>query len=191
MKHARVFVDGELVFDNVVEKGCGNQVFDYGHNIDLIEIEPSPRSPKPTSPASVSPPPVKSDQSQSAISHHNVPKSTSPVSYSRRDEETIDRNSQKSHSPVRKSEDKGSKPKPAKRIIPDSPSQARPSSSDRKSGRPLPSLPLRSETRTMNHSDKSFPKPVISERTSLDEDQNKGQLSFKSTYSDCVVQTFH
>ena len=31
----KVYIDGSLVFDDDIEKGCGNQVFDYGQTIPL------------------------------------------------------------------------------------------------------------------------------------------------------------
>ncbi|KAK1162836.1 hypothetical protein AOXY_G17805 [Acipenser oxyrinchus oxyrinchus] len=34
-KHVRVYLDGILMFDGELEKGCGNQVFDYSTTIDL------------------------------------------------------------------------------------------------------------------------------------------------------------
>ena len=35
MRRMRVSVDGHVVFDDELEKGCGNQVFDYGKSIKL------------------------------------------------------------------------------------------------------------------------------------------------------------
>lgn len=34
-RHIRVFVGGELMYDGHLEKGCGNQVFDYSQVVDL------------------------------------------------------------------------------------------------------------------------------------------------------------
>ncbi|XP_067672341.1 katanin-interacting protein-like isoform X2 [Haliotis asinina] len=34
-RHTRIFVGGELVFDGDIDKGCGNQAFDYSKVIDL------------------------------------------------------------------------------------------------------------------------------------------------------------
>ena len=41
-----VLLDGEVVFDGELEKGCGNQVFDYSHNIQLMDLD-VPSDPAP------------------------------------------------------------------------------------------------------------------------------------------------
>lgn len=61
MKDVRVFVGTELVFNGPVEKGCGNQVFDYSHVIPLQPqgalkngSNPEVQVEKPESPEAVS-----------------------------------------------------------------------------------------------------------------------------------------
>ncbi|XP_052071709.1 katanin-interacting protein-like [Mytilus californianus] len=191
VKHARIFIGGELVFDGVVEKGCGNQVFDYGFIINLNEMEdqPSPRSPKPSSPAHVSPtPPSRPTDvySEPKVQHRPLPKPPSPARQSRTEKsvkasnEVSQRKVRKSTSPVGQSRNEDvimTKPKPVKRNISNSPSPARPVSgssnssneSNQKPSRPLPQV--RSETRTMNHSDRRLPKPVVSDRQGSDTEE--------------------
>ena len=222
VKHARIFVGGELVFDGDVDKGCGNQVFDYGFIINLNDMESqlSPRSPKPTSPARVSPPPkptsparvspppkptsparVSPSQSkptdllsEQKMSPLNVPKpkSTARQSRTERNAKLSSQSKVSQHnvkkSPVRspvlqsRSDEASSKPKLFKRNISKSPSPARPASGSsnssielvQKSSKP----PVRSETRTMDHSDRTLPKPNVSDRHSPDsEEMHKGQYT--------------
>ena len=218
---------GELVFDGDVDKGCGNQVFDYGFIIGLndVESQPSPRSPKPTSPARVSPlpkpasparvsslpkptsparvSPARVSPSQSKptdllseqkLSPRNVPKprSTARQSRTERNAKLSSQSKVSQHnvhkSPVQspilqsQSDEVSSKPKLFKRNISKSPSPARPASGSsnssiefvQKSSKP----PVRSETRTMNHSDRTLPKPTVSDRHSPDsEEMHKGQYT--------------
>ena len=203
VKHARIFVGGELVFDGDVDKGCGNQVFDYGFIIGLndVESQPSPRSPKPTSPARVSPARVSPSQSkptdllsEQKLSPRNVPKprSTARQSRTERNAKLSSQSKVSQHnvhkSPVQspilqsQSDEVSSKPKLFKRNISKSPSPARPASGSsnssiefvQKSSKP----PVRSETRTMNHSDRTLPKPTVSDRHSPDsEEMHKGQYT--------------
>jgi hypothetical protein len=234
VKHARIFVGGELVFDGDVDKGCGNQVFDYGFIIGLndVESQPSPRSPKPTSPARVSPlpkpasparvsslpkptsparvsPPPKPTSparvspsqskptdllSEQKLSSRNVPKprSTARQSRTERNAKLSSQSKVSQHnvhkSPVQspilqsQSDEVSSKPKLFKRNISKSPSPARPASGSsnssiefvQKSSKP----PVRSETRTMNHSDRTLPKPTVSDRHSPgSEEMHKGQYT--------------
>ncbi|TRY89704.1 hypothetical protein DNTS_033846, partial [Danionella cerebrum] len=51
-RHIRLYVNSSLVFEGQLEKGCGNQVFDYSNTIHLQE----PRFPECTSPISSEPP---------------------------------------------------------------------------------------------------------------------------------------
>ncbi|CAG2250434.1 CTPS [Mytilus edulis] len=128
VKHARIFIGGELVFDGVIEKGCGNQVFDYGFIINLNEMDdqPSPRSPKPSSPAHVSPtPPSRPTDvySEPKVQHRPLPKPPSPARQSRTEKlvkastEMSQQKVSKSPSPVGKSRNEDvimTKPKPVK-----------------------------------------------------------------------------
>ncbi|KAM8934183.1 katanin-interacting protein [Pelodytes ibericus] len=34
-KHVKIYKDGILAFDGIIDKGCGNQIFDYSNTIDL------------------------------------------------------------------------------------------------------------------------------------------------------------
>ncbi|XDV47960.1 hypothetical protein PO909_017495 [Leuciscus waleckii] len=49
-RHVRLYVNSTLVFEGELEKGCGNQVFDYNNSIELQE----PQLPECTSPSPVS-----------------------------------------------------------------------------------------------------------------------------------------
>uniref|UniRef100_A0A671RBY8 Katanin interacting protein n=1 Tax=Sinocyclocheilus anshuiensis TaxID=1608454 RepID=A0A671RBY8_9TELE len=49
-RHIRLYVNSTLVFEGHLEKGCGNQVFDYSNSIELQE----PHLPECTSPSPVS-----------------------------------------------------------------------------------------------------------------------------------------
>lgn len=49
-RHVRLYVNSTLVFEGELEKGCGNQVFDYNNSIELQE----PHLPECTSPSPVS-----------------------------------------------------------------------------------------------------------------------------------------
>ncbi|KAK2870458.1 hypothetical protein Q8A67_024850 [Cirrhinus molitorella] len=49
-RHVRLYVNSTLVFEGQLEKGCGNQVFDYSSSIELQE----PHFPECTSPSPVS-----------------------------------------------------------------------------------------------------------------------------------------
>ncbi|KAL0156194.1 hypothetical protein M9458_047440, partial [Cirrhinus mrigala] len=49
-RHVRLYVNSTLVFEGELEKGCGNQVFDYSNSIELQE----PHLPECTSPSPVS-----------------------------------------------------------------------------------------------------------------------------------------
>uniref|UniRef100_A0A8C2A4W0 Si:dkey-161j23.6 n=1 Tax=Cyprinus carpio TaxID=7962 RepID=A0A8C2A4W0_CYPCA len=49
-RHVRLYVNSTLVFEGQLEKGCGNQVFDYSSSIELQE----PHLPECTSPSPVS-----------------------------------------------------------------------------------------------------------------------------------------
>lgn len=49
-RHVRLYVNSTLVFEGQLEKGCGNQVFDYNNSIELQE----PHLPECTSPSPVS-----------------------------------------------------------------------------------------------------------------------------------------
>uniref|UniRef100_A0A4W4HQL2 KATNIP domain-containing protein n=1 Tax=Electrophorus electricus TaxID=8005 RepID=A0A4W4HQL2_ELEEL len=49
-REVRVYVNSTLVFEGQLQKGCGNQVFDYSTTIDLQEVHlPECSSPKPSS----------------------------------------------------------------------------------------------------------------------------------------------
>ncbi|CAJ0917156.1 unnamed protein product [Ranitomeya imitator] len=48
-KHVKVYKDETLVFDGILEKGCGNQVFDYCNTIDLLNGEMKTAIPPPLS----------------------------------------------------------------------------------------------------------------------------------------------
>ncbi|XP_052452577.1 katanin-interacting protein [Carassius gibelio] len=50
VRHVRLYVNSTLVFEGELEKGCGNQVFDYSSSIELQE----PHLPECTSPSPVS-----------------------------------------------------------------------------------------------------------------------------------------
>lgn len=40
-RHIKLYLNSTLVFEGELEKGCGNQVFDYSTNIDLKDFQPS------------------------------------------------------------------------------------------------------------------------------------------------------
>uniref|UniRef100_A0A673G2I0 KATNIP domain-containing protein n=1 Tax=Sinocyclocheilus rhinocerous TaxID=307959 RepID=A0A673G2I0_9TELE len=60
-RHVRLYVNSTLVFEGQLEKGCGNQVFDYSSSIELQE----PHLPECTSPS-----PVSSEHSLQDCSPH-------------------------------------------------------------------------------------------------------------------------
>uniref|UniRef100_A0A8C1GUB8 KATNIP domain-containing protein n=1 Tax=Cyprinus carpio TaxID=7962 RepID=A0A8C1GUB8_CYPCA len=61
-RHVRLYVNSTLVFEGQLEKGCGNQVFDYSSSIELQE----PHLPECTSPS-----PVSSGHSLQDLSSHD------------------------------------------------------------------------------------------------------------------------
>ncbi|XP_043082041.1 LOW QUALITY PROTEIN: katanin-interacting protein [Puntigrus tetrazona] len=62
VRHVRLYVNSTLVFEGQLEKGCGNQVFDYSNSIELQE----PHLPDCTSPS-----PVSSGHSLRDLSPHD------------------------------------------------------------------------------------------------------------------------
>ena len=136
----------------------------------------------------MSPPPPKSKNitSEPTVAHQKPLKLMSPVEQVssekpvRSEPKVSQRKIHNSPSPVSqsRSDDVSSKPKISQRNFSNSPSPARPASgssnssneSNQKPTRPLPQV--RSETRTMNHSDRKLPKPVVSPDT---EEVHKGQ----------------
>ncbi|XP_066432236.1 katanin-interacting protein isoform X2 [Eleutherodactylus coqui] len=49
-KHVKIYKNETLVFNGILEKGCGNQVFDYGNTIDLRSGQMKSATPPPLSP---------------------------------------------------------------------------------------------------------------------------------------------
>ena len=49
----KIYVDGEVIFDGELEKGCGNQVFDYGMVIPVSRPETAPRASSPSADSGV------------------------------------------------------------------------------------------------------------------------------------------
>ena len=39
VRHAIITIGDQTVFDGEIDKGCGNQVFDYGKTINLIDVD--------------------------------------------------------------------------------------------------------------------------------------------------------
>ncbi|KAM3916588.1 katanin-interacting protein isoform 1-T1 [Leptodactylus fuscus] len=50
-KHVKIYKNETLVFDGILEKGCGNQVFDYSNTIDLLNGQMKTATPPPVSPS--------------------------------------------------------------------------------------------------------------------------------------------
>lgn len=48
-RHVRLYLNSTLVFEGELERGCGNQVFDYSTAIDLQALAQDPVSPSPAS----------------------------------------------------------------------------------------------------------------------------------------------
>ncbi|XP_064178298.1 katanin-interacting protein isoform X3 [Anguilla rostrata] len=48
-RHVRLYLNSTLVFEGELERGCGNQVFDYSTTIDLQALAQEPVSPSPAS----------------------------------------------------------------------------------------------------------------------------------------------
>lgn len=74
-RDVRVYVNSTLVFDGQLDKGCGNQVFDYSTTINLEELHlPECLSPSPDrfSPRECDDQPQNPRQSQSGSSSFNV-----------------------------------------------------------------------------------------------------------------------
>lgn len=159
VKHARIFVGGILVFDGNIEKGCGNQVFDYGFVIPLKDIgdKVSPRDPA-NSPSPISLSPVihtRSPTSDKSASQRKSQSNLTPTPSPSTDnahrnpfEQAFSRSSQSkppSHSPT-----------PSPRVPP---------LDLRQNGGPSPSSGdrpvVRSETRTMNHSERDIQRPTV------------------------------
>nr|XP_034314743.1 protein KIAA0556 isoform X5 [Crassostrea gigas] len=159
VKHARIFVGGILVFDGNIEKGCGNQVFDYGFVIPLKDIgdKVSPRDPA-NSPSPISLSPVihtRSPTSDKSASQRKSQSNLTPTPSPSTDnahrnpfEQAFSRSSQSkppSHSPT-----------PSPRVPP---------LDLRQNGGPSPSSGerpvIRSETRTMNHSERDIQRPMV------------------------------
>jgi hypothetical protein len=141
-------VGGILVFDGNVEKGCGNQVFDYDFVITLKDNgdKISPRDPG-NSPSPISLSPVIHTRSptsdKSRKSHHTPTPSPSGDNAQRNPfEQAFTRSSQPCVQP----------PTPSYRVPPLDLRQNEPSED-----RPV----VRSETRTMNHSEKDIQRPVV------------------------------
>ncbi|XP_073398867.1 katanin-interacting protein isoform X2 [Dendrobates tinctorius] len=65
-KHVKVYKDETLVFDGILEKGCGNQVFDYCNTIDLLNGEMKTAIPPPLSTQ-------KEEREECAISRNENP----------------------------------------------------------------------------------------------------------------------
>lgn len=71
-RDVRLYVNSALVFDGPLDKGCGNQVFDYGTTIDLEELHfPECTSPSPACFSSHHP----DDLSQDLSPDHSKPSS--------------------------------------------------------------------------------------------------------------------
>ncbi|XP_044160774.1 katanin-interacting protein isoform X1 [Bufo gargarizans] len=49
-KHVKIYKNETLVFDGILEKGCGNQVFDYSNTIDLLNGQMKTATPSLLSP---------------------------------------------------------------------------------------------------------------------------------------------
>ncbi|XP_069839756.1 katanin-interacting protein isoform X2 [Dendropsophus ebraccatus] len=50
VKHVKIYKNETLVFDGILEKGCGNPVFDYSNTIDLLRGQMKTATPPPLSP---------------------------------------------------------------------------------------------------------------------------------------------
>ncbi|XP_056018588.1 protein KATNIP homolog isoform X4 [Ostrea edulis] len=152
VKHARIFVGGILVFDGNIEKGCGNQVFDYDFVITLKDSgdKISPRDPG-NSPSPISLSPVihtrspTSDKTSSQRKSHHTPTPSPSTDNAQRNpfEQAFTRSSHPNVQPLT----------PSYRVPPLDLKQNEPPSEDR----PV----VRSETRTMNHSEKDIQRPVV------------------------------
>lgn len=150
---------GILVFDGNIEKGCGNQVFDYGFVIPLKDIgdKVSPRDPA-NSPSPISLSPVihtRSPTSDKSASQRKSQSNLTPTPSPSTDnahrnpfEQAFSRSSQSkppSHSPT-----------PSPRVPPlDLRQNGGPSQSS--GDRPV----IRSETRTMDHSERDIQRPMV------------------------------
>ncbi|KAK3599312.1 hypothetical protein CHS0354_028678 [Potamilus streckersoni] len=53
VKDVQIFIKGKMVFSGQIDKGCGNQVFDYGHIIDLTNKDEPKREPSSEEPSTL------------------------------------------------------------------------------------------------------------------------------------------
>lgn len=198
----RVFVGGELIYTGDIDKGCGNQVFDYGHIINLKEsAECSPRdpqtpSPKPSLPLKISQSPRSESKTVSKSSHHHsISPSASPMQEKnnpfQRSPSPINEKRQAFHrspSPSPRHEKRqpfNRSPSPSRQLPSLHRSRSRSSEDSYNNGLPPKNLKgdkptVRSETRTMNHADKNLRRPSIGSDGSSpeNEDSQKGKKTF-------------
>ncbi|KAK3089923.1 hypothetical protein FSP39_007664 [Pinctada imbricata] len=145
VKHARIFVGGELIFDGNIEKGCGNQVFDYGFNVYVKDNDKvSPRDEDKSSPKSLSPViHVRSPRTEKVVTQKQNVRSPSP-----------------STRPSNGSSHTASESTRATATLSTKVDRA----------------PIRSETRTMNHSERNLPKPVmLSDRSGSETEEGQSK----------------
>ncbi|XP_078316471.1 katanin-interacting protein-like isoform X4 [Crassostrea virginica] len=170
VKHARIFVGGILVFDGNIEKGCGNQVFDYGFVIPLKDTgdKVSPRDPA-NSPSPISLSPVihtrspTSDKGASQRKSQNTPTPTPSPSTDNTHRNPFEQAFSRSSSHSR---GQSPGPTPSPRVPPLDLRQNGPSPST--GDRPV----IRSETRTMNHSERDIQRPLVtSDRSGSEADE--------------------
>lgn len=78
-RHVRVYVNSTLAFEGELEKGCGNQVFDYSNCIELQESHPPEcTSPSPVSSRRTLPDHDNTSQESSSGQAHSPRVETSP-----------------------------------------------------------------------------------------------------------------
>ena len=193
-----MFVGGELIYNGTVEKGCGNQVFDYGIVIDcrdnevpVIKESSQSSSKPPTSPVSRDKGLSKSPAAKPSTSPSNdaggilLKPTLSPRSRAQNTKKSV----QSSDNFVKDSNEDYRKPPLPLRMS--STEDKRPQSASSNSSnenmyganRPVPKLhqlqspdsdkpKIRSETRTMNYSDRSRGKEKNLRRPSISSDKS-------------------
>lgn len=174
---------GILVFDGNIEKGCGNQVFDYGFVIPLKDTgdKVSPRDPA-NSPSPISLSPVihtrspTSDKGASQRKSQNTPTPTPSPSTDNTHRNPFEQAFSRSSSHSR---GQSPGPTPSPRVPPLDLRQNGPSPST--GDRPV----IRSETRTMNHSERDIQRPLVTSDRSgseADEGHHKGRVFFHFSF---------
>ncbi|XP_064613243.1 katanin-interacting protein-like isoform X2 [Liolophura sinensis] len=187
VRGCRVFLEEQLVFEGELEKGCGNQVFDYSTTIPVTS-RPSPLASRHESPLGTNPNTISNNH----IHDNSVGLSTKPEHHSQRASPKpvtspniplLPKTTRRSISPSPNRENKRTFPR-----FRDSPSSSGSSSGEVKISTKVASpcvsqedLTQRSKTRTLNHSSDGTPlhRPVVTSQPSSPESDHCQQDQLK------------